>query len=282
MRFFDSDDIVRSELAWQRDAALGVRKAVDALTDLSNVERSALRHATLMAWMRWRTPVVQQLAVMVFSTLLTAVSMLAATGIASYAAGARSGHLLEYAILLTTAVSVGITINRFKFIHTNVRLMWNRRSELPAAYPSVTAIFPAAVSILLLGGAAIGLAVLTQVPPPSEEAVVAGVGAVFGLLLGVGTGRWMRAWSVAINIRYKYRDRERPLDGAAYLLTMITARAGSCGPCGRPAGPSGSSVTNSTIWPSISGAPRWCAAALRCGTGRCGGRPQRTTPYSPS
>ncbi|WP_093929592.1 hypothetical protein [Streptomyces sp. ok210] len=221
MRFIDREEILQQEISGLRSAAAGIRRACDDLPDLDAAERRQLRNTVFTAWVRWRIPKAQQQVAMAASTLLAALSMMVAIGVACLAAAVDRGQIESYAVILFAALCWGVTINRWEIIRVNLS-----RSRRPT-HRSLAGSFPAVVSFLLLltSGVAGGLGIWLLTRLGAGQLLVASAGVLFALCVGLGTGLWMRLWIDAIHHRYKHVDRERPLDGALYILFMVSARS---------------------------------------------------------
>ncbi|MGW6890391.1 hypothetical protein [Streptomyces chartreusis] len=220
MRFIDHEDVLRTELAELRNIAAAIRRASEYLPEEDPSERRRLRLAVYLAWVRLRVPVVQRNTVVVVAIVLAALSMLAVAALAAAVAAAWV-DAASFAVIECAAVGAGTVVNRRRAIWIALRsprsLVWGSTFAIPFLF--------AGTFLLLIATAVIaGTAGMLWFRLAAEQQPAAAVGVLFGCLLGLGAQKWMFVWIRALNHRYKYADRERPLDSALYWLFLTTAR----------------------------------------------------------
>ncbi len=219
MRLIVHEDVLRTELAELRDVARSIHSASEYLPE-GGPEQTKLRLAVYLAWVRLRVPVVQRNTVVVFAIVLAALSMIAvvASGAAVVAAWV---DVMSFAVVECAAMGVGTVVNRRRDIRIALR---SPRSLLWGATFAVPFLFAGTVLLLIATAVMAWAAGVLWVHLAADQRPVAAVGVLFGYFLGLGAQKWMLVWIRAFNHRYRYADRERPLDVALYRLFFITAR----------------------------------------------------------
>ncbi|MGW6955209.1 hypothetical protein [Streptomyces sp. PAN_FS17] len=220
MRFFDPEDVLRTELTELRNTATAVRMASEYLPDEDPSERTKLRLAVYLAWVRLRVPVVQRNTVVVVAIVLAALSMLAVAALVAAVATAWV-DVTSFAVIECAAIGVGTVVNRRRDIWIALH---SPRSLLWASTFAIAFLLASTILLLIATTVMAGIAGVLWVRLKAEQRPVTAVGGLFGGILGLRAQKWMFVWIRAVNHRYKYADRERPLDGALYWLFFTTAR----------------------------------------------------------
>jgi len=220
MRFFDREDVLRVELAELRHAAKVIRMASKYLPVDDPSERTRLRLAVYLAWVRLRVPVVQRNIVVVVAIVLATFSMFCVAALVAVVAAAWV-HASRFAVLECAAMGAGTVVNRRRDAWIALS---SPRSLVWASTFAVPFLFVSTILLLIATAVLLGIAGVLWARLPAEEWPVAAVGVLFGCLLGLGAQKWMIVWDGILNHHYRHGDRERPLDGALYGLFFATAR----------------------------------------------------------
>ena len=236
MRILSNDELLRQETAWLRDVASRTRWYAQAFPDLGDDERRRVKMAVLHAWIRNRYPVSLQFVTNYVAIVVTAVGMAAASATAGvvaalFATGTGGSGSAPWwlfptatwaAVCLSTLI---VTRNDLRAIVSLFRRLGLRGMIWRVAHPQIAYWFipGTALAAVAVTAAASWLAIETALSAPAGQQLITAATGLFGAILGLQVGRWIRAVEGHLNRGFRPSHRPRPLDAVLVELMAATS-----------------------------------------------------------
>ncbi|WAU82683.1 hypothetical protein O1Q96_24950 [Streptomyces sp. Qhu-G9] len=190
----------------------------------------------LHAWIRNRYPVSLQFVTNYVATVVTAVGMAAATAtagvVAAVFATGTGGSVRAPWWLFPTATWAAICLSALLVARNDLReivslfrrlglrgLLW-RVTHPQIAYWFVPGMVLATGAV---AAAALWLTIETALSAPPGQQLLTAAAGLFGAILGLQVGRWIRIVQELLSRRYRQPQRPRPLDAVLVELTAATS-----------------------------------------------------------
>ncbi|KAB1139269.1 hypothetical protein F7R91_40575 [Streptomyces luteolifulvus] len=236
MRILSNGELLRHEAVWLRDVASRTRWYVQAFPDLGDQERRRVRMAVLHAWIRNRYPVSLQFVANYVATVVTAVGVAAASVTAGVVAalfatgtgGSARAPWWHFPTATWAAVCVStliITRDDMREIVSLFRRLGLRGTIRRVTHPQIAYWFvPGMVfATVAVAAAASWLTIDTALSAPAGQQLITAATGLFGAILGLQVGRWIRTVEGLISRRFRQPHRPRPLDAVLVELTAATS-----------------------------------------------------------
>ncbi|MFD9204755.1 hypothetical protein ACFVZM_00550 [Streptomyces sioyaensis] len=236
MRILSNDELLRHEASLLRDVASRTRWYVQAFPDLGDSESREVQMAVLHAWIRNRYPVNLQFMSNYLANVVTAVGMAAASvtagAVAALFATDTGGSARAPWWLFPTATWAAVCLSALIVSRNDMRRLVSlfRRLGLRGTiwrvtHPQIAYWFvPCLVlSTVVVTAAASWLTIATALSASKGQQLITAATGVFGAILGLQTGRWVRVVERLLNRRFRQPHRPRPLDAVLVALMAATA-----------------------------------------------------------
>ncbi|MFI1213189.1 hypothetical protein ACH4UV_37045 [Streptomyces sp. NPDC020802] len=231
-----NDELLHREATWLRNVASRTRRYAQAFPDLDDGERRRVQLAVLHAWIRNRYPVSLQFVTNYAATVVTAVGMAAATAtagvVAALFATGTGGSVRAPWWLFPTATWAAVCLSALLVSRKDLReivslfrrlglrgLLW-RATHPQIAYWFVPGMVLATGAV---AAAALWLTIETALSAPPGQQLLTAAAGLFGAILGLQVGRWIRIVQELLSRRYRQPQRPRPLDAVLVELTAATS-----------------------------------------------------------
>ncbi|SOE14018.1 hypothetical protein SAMN06272775_4982 [Streptomyces sp. 2323.1] len=236
MRILSNDELLRHEATSLRDVASRTRWYTQAFPDLGDSERRKVQMAVLHAWIRNRYPVNLQFISNYVATVVTAVGMAAASVTAGVVAAqfatdtggsARAPWWLfptaTWAAVCLSALIV--TRNDMRKLVSLFRRLGLRGTIWRVTHPQIAYWFVPCIvlSTVAVTAAASWLTIATALSASKGQQLISAATGVFGAILGLQAGRWVRVVERLLSRRFRQPHRPRPLDAVLVALMAATA-----------------------------------------------------------
>lgn len=236
MRILSNDELLHHEAKWLRDGASRTRWYAQAFHDLGDRERRRVQTAVLHAWIRNRYPVSLQFVTNYVATVVTAVGMAAASAtagvVAALFATGTGGSARAPWWLFPTATWAAVCLSALIVTRNDIReivslfhrlglrgMLW-RVAHPQIAYWFVPGVVVATVAV---AAAASWLTIETALSAPTGQQLITAATGLFGAILGLQVGRWIRAVERLLSRRFLQPHRPRPLDAVLVELMAATS-----------------------------------------------------------
>ncbi|MBM4796388.1 hypothetical protein HXP44_31240 [Streptomyces sioyaensis] len=236
MRILSNDELLRHEATSLRDVASRTRWYVQAFPDLGDGESRKVQMAVLHAWIRNRYPVNLQFMSNYVATVVTAVGMAAASvtagAVAALFATDTGGSARAPWWLFPTATwaavclsALIVTRNDMRRLVSLFRRLGLRGTIWRVTHPQIAYWFVPCIvlSTVVVTAAASWLTIATALSASKGQQLITAATGVFGAILGLQAGRWVRVVERLLSRRFRQPHRPRPLDAVLVALMAATA-----------------------------------------------------------
>lgn len=236
MRIVSNDELLRREATWLRSIASRTRWSIQAFPDVGDEERRRVQMAVLHAWIRHRYPISLQFVTNYVAIVVTAVGMAAVSATAGvvaalFATGAvGSAHAPWWLFPTATWAAVCLSIllaprNDMRKIVSHFHRLGLGGTIWRVAHPQIAYWFVPGVALATVAAAAAAswLTIETALSASPGQQLVTAAAGLFGAILGLQVGRWIRAVQRLLSRRCQQPHRPRPLDAVLVELTVATS-----------------------------------------------------------